>query len=80
MAEFSSLEQAQNLNASIDSLLLMEAASQAASLIGREVTIVDPDGDGLITGVVESVHFQQGVPEIVVDGVEYSLGLVAEVR
>jgi flagellar basal-body rod modification protein FlgD len=80
MAQFSSLEQMQNLNASIDSLRLMEAASQAASLIGRQVTLLTPSGDSTLTGTVESVHFQAGVPQIVVDGVEYDLGLVAEVR
>jgi len=80
MAQFSSLEQMQNLNASLDSLRLMEAASQAASLIGREVTLLSPSGTDTITGIVESVTFNLGVPQIVVDGVEYPLGLVMEVR
>lgn len=80
MAQFSSLEQMQNLNASLDSLRLMQAASQAASLIGREVTLLSPSGTDTITGIVESVTFNLGVPQIVVDGVEYSLGLVMEVR
>ena len=80
MAQFSSLEQMQNLNASLDSLRLMQAASQAASLIGREVTLLSPSGTDTITGIVESVTFNLGVPQIVVDGVEYPLGLVMEVR
>jgi flagellar basal-body rod modification protein FlgD len=80
MAQFSSLEQMQTLNASIDSLLLMDAASQAASLSGHEVTLLTPDGSSTVTGIVESAHFQNGVPEIVVDGIEYSMGLVLEVK
>jgi flagellar basal-body rod modification protein FlgD len=80
MAQFSSLEQMQNLNATMDSLRLMEAASQAASLIGRQVTLLTSDGSDTISGIVESVHFQEGVPEIVVDGSDYSLGQVMEVR
>ena len=80
MAQFSSLEQMQNLNASLDSLRMMEAANQAASLIGHEVTLLSPSGSDTITGVVESVTFELGAPQIVVDGVEYSLGLVMEIR
>lgn len=80
MAHFSSLEQLQNLNATIEALQLMDAASQAAALIGHEVTLLSPTDDSTITGVVEAVHFQDGIPEIVVDGVEYMLGLVMEVR
>jgi flagellar basal-body rod modification protein FlgD len=80
MAQFSSLEQLQNLNATIQALQLMDAASQAAALIGHEVTLLSSSGDSTITGTVEAVHFQDGVPEIVVDGVEYMLGLVMEVR
>ena len=80
MAQFSSLEQLQNVNTTIGSLLIMNAASQAASLIGREVTLIDPNGGDDITGTVESARFQDGIPMIVVDGVEYTLGLVTEVR
>jgi flagellar basal-body rod modification protein FlgD len=80
MAQFSSLEQMQNLNATLESLQLMEAASQAASLIGHEVVLLSPTDDSTITGVVESVTFNLGIPQIVVDGVEYSPGLVMEVR
>jgi flagellar basal-body rod modification protein FlgD len=80
MAQFSSLEQLQNLNATIQALQLMDAASQAAGLIGHEVTLLSSSGDSTITGTVEAVHFQDGVPEIVVDGDEYMLGTVMEVR
>ena len=56
MAQFSSLEQTQNLaeamNRFTDSYMRISAVSQASSLLGREVQAVDPETGSTITGTV----------------------------
>jgi flagellar basal-body rod modification protein FlgD len=56
LAQFSSLEQMQNLNKSV-------AMSQAASLIGKVVSYADSSGN-VQTGTVGSVKIVSGQPQI----------------
>jgi len=97
LAQFSSLEQMQNLNTSFSSqastmealnknlisLILMQNTTQAASLIGKSVTLEVPQADGTkynVEGVVSIVRFVDGMPKIVVGGNEYDLGYVKEIK
>ncbi|MGH7004536.1 MAG: flagellar hook assembly protein FlgD [Alphaproteobacteria bacterium] len=52
LAQFSSVEQAVQMNTKLDQLLASSSLSQADGIIGRTVTSVD----GKISGVVESVR------------------------
>lgn len=84
-AQFSSLEQMQNLNSSMESLLTAYQSSEkssALSMIGKEVEgfVTSTDGDGKtvtsnISGLVKGVDFTTAPPRIVVDsdGVEVKL-------
>lgn len=95
MAQFSSLEQMQNMNTGFGStnealqslneniigLMLMQNTTQAASLIGKTVTVTADSATGdTITGQVSVVRFVDGLPRIVVDGIEYSLSAVKEIQ
>lgn len=54
LAQFSSLEQMQNLSSKVEELARAQKAAQAASLIGRTVNAVTSDGEevaGKVTGV-----------------------------
>lgn len=73
MANFSTLEQMNNLNTNFEKLsstlsnslvpsLIMQ---QASTMIGREVSYTD--SEGVKTGVVESVTIREGVPYYVID-------------
>ncbi|NLV91201.1 MAG: hypothetical protein GX030_02250 [Firmicutes bacterium] len=68
MAQFSSLEQTQNLaeamNRFTDSYMRISAVSQASSLLGREVQAVDPETGSTITGTVTRVTFIDGEPQL----------------
>ncbi|MCO4783114.1 MAG: flagellar hook capping protein [Candidatus Cloacimonetes bacterium] len=84
-AQFSSLEQMQNLNSSMESLLTAYQSSEkssALSMIGKQVegfvTSTDADGNAVtnnIGGLVKGVDFTSAPPMIVVDsdGVEVKL-------
>jgi flagellar basal-body rod modification protein FlgD len=101
MAQFSSLEQMtsmnsgfgltntslQDLNLNIIGLMMMQNTTQAASLIGKTVTIgyqelvsgTNELVDKTLTGSVSVVRFVDGIPKLVVNGVEYDLSAVKEI-
>lgn len=51
LASFSSVEQAIQTNAKLDSLLTAQALNQADAVLGRTVT----SGDGTVSGIVQSL-------------------------
>lgn len=60
MAQFSSLEQMANMNANLSQFLRIQALSEGASLIGRNVETVDADTGEIIRGEVVRVSFEEG--------------------
>ena len=80
MAQFSSLEQMTNVNDGLSVLTQMQLTTQALTLVGHNIDLHNPAGGDPITGKVESVKFDGGVPKLVVGGKEYSLSDVLAVR
>lgn len=84
MAQFTSLEQMQNLTDTIGEYIetqrRVSASSQAASLLGRTVVAVDPETGNSVEGVVEAVRFDGGLPRLLIGGKTFSLGSVYEIR
>ncbi len=82
LAQFSSLEQMQNLNSTMN--LMMEsqqkltALGQATSMIGKNVEIYTEDNQSLY-GRVTGVQFRDGWPELVVDGKLYNFGEIVSI-
>jgi|AntRauTorcE11897_2_1112592.scaffolds.fasta_scaffold12685_3 flagellar basal-body rod modification protein FlgD len=62
MAQFSSLEQMNNMNQNIKQLIDVQKVNQNSSLIGKTVEkeIVEDDVANLIKGKVEKVSFEDG--------------------
>jgi flagellar basal-body rod modification protein FlgD len=77
MAQFSSLEQMQNLNSSISELVYFQYIQYGSQMVGKNVTI--NDGEQRIQGVVEKVNMQGGQINIVVNGTQYMLHQVEEI-
>jgi flagellar basal-body rod modification protein FlgD len=72
-----------DLNTNIVGQLTMENTTQAVSLVGKSVSVSVTDSSGNVTssdsGTVSAIKFEDGVPKIVVNGVEYDLSTVTEV-
>lgn len=66
LAQFSTLEQMQIMNSSLESSVQGQVALQSVSLIGRTVEALDPASGDTITGVVDKVYFESGQPILVV--------------
>jgi flagellar basal-body rod modification protein FlgD len=71
MAQFTSLTQTTAMSGSL-------AMMQANSLIGSTVTL-QVDSQTTTNGIVQGVVFQNGTPEIIVNGSTYNLGQVTAV-
>jgi len=77
LAQFSSLEQMENLNSSFEQLsstMAQQNFLSASSLVGRSVSAMSPEGE-LIEGPVEAVSMVDGKPRVRVG--EWSIGLEA---
>jgi len=88
LAQFSALEQMQNLNTAVTQLIYLQEGmallSQASSLLGREVEVYDPDRGGYLEGKVQGVLVKDSIPylRILVNGnvEEHPVLNVTEVR
>lgn len=82
LAQFSTLEQMQNINNNLEagfSLMLYYQNIQLASgLVGKEVTI--KSGDDSIQGIVEKTKISKDNIQIVVDGKAYDFHQVLEIQ
>src|SRR5690554_4010698 len=83
LAQFSSLEQMQNLNTNLEDMMMAQqkltALGQATQMIGKEVELLTKDGESLF-GLVTGVQFKNGWPEIIVDGKLYDFTEVVAIR
>lgn len=78
MAQFSTMEQLQNLNTSMGNLINMQNVTEAASLVGRTVTVNGTDGKE-INGTVEKVLVSADANKIVINGESYDMSSISQV-
>ena len=77
LAQFSSLEQMQNLNQSISEMVYFQYIQYGSQMVGKNVSLFD--GEKKVQGVVEKVTMQSGDINIVVNGTPYKLHQVEEI-
>lgn len=80
LAQFSSLEQMQNLNKTFEGFMQLSQVQSASSMIGREVQWIDSDSSEKMSGVVEKISISSAGLKLVVDGQEVPVGNINEVR
>ena len=83
LAQFSSLEQMQNLNTTMSDLMLAQqkltSLAQATQMIGKEVELYTQEGESIF-GKVTGVQFKAGWPQIMVSGKLYEFAEVVAIR
>ncbi|MBF7096318.1 flagellar hook assembly protein FlgD [Alkalibacter mobilis] len=77
MAQFTILEQLEGLTESLDNISTLTHQQLSFSLVGKTVKVNDVDET--VTGEVEKIRFREGVVYPVVNGKEYSMGMISEV-
>jgi flagellar basal-body rod modification protein FlgD len=78
MAQFSTLQQTQAMQADLASLQAGQTTLQAASLLGKNVEVLAAQNQ-VVSGVVSAIGFNAGTPSIIVDGIPYDLSQVLSV-
>lgn len=72
MAQFSSLEQMQNMNKLLEQQQSFGALSQASGMIGKHVQLQEAGENGLVVkGLVEEVRTSGGIVSVVIAGKAY---------
>lgn len=78
LASFSSLEQMQNMNTSLENMSAASELQRASLLVGQYAT-VDTDGQGTyLTGKVDSVEFKDGEASLLIGGKSYPFANIYE--
>jgi flagellar basal-body rod modification protein FlgD len=67
MAQFSALEQMQQVNGQLSALTAAQAGSGSIAYIGHTVTLQAPGSDTTASGVVRAVVYENGVPMLLVN-------------
>lgn len=83
MAQFSSLQAMQSLNQLATSQYSASLSSYSADLVGKNVLVASTDADGKyaeVTGVVDSVSYGSGTYSLKINGKNYALSSVMEVK
>ena len=78
MAQFTMLEQLNNVKDNLEGISILTQQQISFSLVGKTVSV--DDGLKSITGVVEKIRYREGNIYPVINGEEYSMGMVKEVR
>ena len=91
MAQFSSLEQMQQMNAGFttmaqtsssgfDSMTKSSSTTQSLSLIGKKIDYIDPnDSTKTLSGTVDKVTFSSGVPSLEIGNTKVDMSTVMNV-
>lgn len=68
-----------SLNQNIEALIAMQNTTQAASLIGKTVSLTDSTSGAVVSGTVSAVNFVSGTPMLTVNGQQYGLSTVTQI-
>lgn len=84
LAQFSSLEQMQNLNTSFSSLANMQSSLFTASVMGQAVSLIGRQVEGFeneqaFSGLVNGMKIVDGIPKILVDGQEVNISSISKI-
>lgn len=86
LAQFSSLEQMEQMNENLTTMVLLQQSnallsqlSESSALIGKDVTWSDPDLGTNGTGTVESVRLAEGLTFLSIDGQDIPLYSITQV-
>ena len=79
MAQFSSLEQMTEMNATLSNMILNYKSNLSYSLLGNFVEVFDSATGETNSGMVTEVSFKETGPEIILNGLSYGIDDVTKV-
>ncbi|MFO7820385.1 MAG: flagellar hook capping FlgD N-terminal domain-containing protein [Halanaerobacter sp.] len=79
MAQFSSLEQMNNMNSNMNDFLKFQKISQAGSLVGKEVEVLNSDTGQNIVGEIERANVTEDETMVTINGKQYPLANIQQI-
>lgn len=79
MAQFSSLEQMNNLNSTMKGFVKAQKISQAGSLVGQKVEVLNSDTGDTITGKIEKANVTGENTTVTINGSQYPIANIQNV-
>ena len=81
LAQFSTLEGIENLNANFDQMLKLSELTQGAGLLGKDALLTTADENGTPrSGIIESVRVEEGEVLLKINDEDVSLDDIQELR
>ncbi len=80
LAQFEMVEKMDNLDDNINSMMVYQNMMNSVNMMGKNVTINNPETNETVTGKVDSIIIQNGFPQVVVNGNAYDFSLVTKVE
>lgn len=80
MAQFTSLEQMQNLNTQFEELSRLQSIGQTSSLIGKQVTVLIPESGEAVKGTVRSAVMVDGEYYVNIEGVNVPVENIIQIE
>lgn len=68
MAQFTTLEELQNMNRGMQAMMGLQLISQAGSIVGKKIEALPPGYSSPVSGVAETVEVIAGIPYLTVSG------------
>lgn len=80
LAQFSTLEGVESLNASFRSMLQLQEINQGVALVGRQVDYLDQASGEMKTGEISELFVDQGNIYLMIEGNPVTVDLIAGVK
>lgn len=80
LAQFEMVEKMDNLDDNINTMMVYQNMMNSVNMMGKNVTITNPDTGETVTGKVDSIIVQNGFPQVVVNGKSYDFAMVTKVE
>lgn len=80
LAQFEMVEKMNNLDDKIGSMFVYQNMMNSVNFMGKEVSVLNSETGETVTGTVEGIQMQLGIPYVVIDGQCYDAALITEVN
>ena len=80
LAQFEMVNKMDSLDESVNAMMLYQNMMSSVDMMGKEVTVIDPESGEEITGVVDSIKMQNGFPQVVINDTSYDVAYITDVK
>ncbi|MCD4786571.1 MAG: hypothetical protein K8T10_22315 [Candidatus Eremiobacteraeota bacterium] len=80
MTQMQTMQTLEELNETMGVMMLYQNLMNSINLIGKKVTVINPETGENVVGNVEGIRIENGFPGVVIDGSFYDISLVRDIE